>query len=165
MKYILSILIILISGCATVDKALTPVDQTSNSIQNGYTSSSNYVSESYNSVGNSMGNVQSSYYENSFIQFFSDEETTIENREKYFVKWDASNHYNIKQILVKKKNRSMNEAQKMQELKNHFFALAEQKFKYITESEYFKTEESIHEAKIWLAKVLLPAPPLLFITM
>ncbi len=33
------------------------------------------------------------------------------------------------------------------------YELAGQKFKYITESEYFQTEESIYEAKIWLAKV------------
>ena len=79
MKYTISILvtIILFSGCATMDKVLTPVDDNINKSESIYNDIKYDVDESITNMNQNIKGLSSDFHESALVKFFSDENKII----------------------------------------------------------------------------------------
>jgi LPP20 lipoprotein len=166
---LLLILTLLFSGCATVDKALVPVDNLVNDTESTYQKASHSMNETMNNIGNSAASLKSDFFENSLIKFFSSDETISKNREDSYVLWKSASTYNANNILSDslketdiKNPDTLKTSQKMKILKDYFFQVLKDKHSKKFSSKYKKPEfdefltdreniNKIHEYKIALA--------------
>lgn len=164
-KIILMISISVLSGCATLDKAMTPVDKGVNSTKSVYQKTGHSVGETINNIGDGAASLSSSLHESSLFKLFKSDKSIFERRSKDFVVWKGASKYKLKKILKKHlkktdiKNPDLLEAsQKMIILKDHFFDLLKKqhadnfskKFKKPTFNEFLTDRENIqkiHEYK------------------
>lgn len=130
MKYIFSMLfVIVLTGCATMDKALTPIDKNLNKSESLYNDVKYDVDESINSMAQNLNDLKTDLYESPIVQYFSDEKQILEFRDKNFVKWSRNSNYNSRQIIrqyLVRNNISLNErdlkvSDKMDILNKYFF--------------------------------------------
>lgn len=125
---ILLILTILLSGCATVDKAFIPVDNVVNSTHKTYQSAGHSVSETMNDISNSAASLKSNFYESSLVKLFVSDETLTQNREQNYVIWNDASTYNAFDIIksnidtnVIQDPAALSISQQMKILKEYFF--------------------------------------------
>lgn len=160
----------LLSGCATMDKGLKPIDKGLYNIKAAYKSASNTTTEAARKISNSVDGLGSDFYETSFVKFLSDDETVLKKRDENFIKWSNASQYNSKTIIRKflRKNkiydikeRNLKLSQKMNILKNHFFEQLKQehinkfkrKHKKVTFDKFLTDRENIQ--KIYDYKMVL----------
>ena len=131
MKYIFSIITItiLFSGCAMMDKALTPLDHNINKSESIYNDIKYDVDKSITNINQNIKGLSSDFHESSFVKFFSDEKKIIEYRDENFVKWSKKSNYNSRKLIKRyldKNNMKLNEkdlklSDKMDILNKYFF--------------------------------------------
>ena len=102
IKQLFIINILLLSGCATIDKALIPVDNAVNQTKSTYQGAGHSISETVNDLDNSTTNLQSSFYESSLIKLFLSDDSISKNREQYYVGWNNSSGYIANKIIESK---------------------------------------------------------------
>ena len=169
-KQLFIISILLLSGCATVDKALVPVDNAVNQTKSTYQSAGHSISETMNDLDNNTTDLQSSFYESSLIKLFLSDDSISKNREQYYVSWNNSSGHIANKIIKSKladseiKNPdNLKTSQKMVILKDHFFDSLKNKHARAFSSKHKKPEfnefltdreniEKIHQYKTALAE-------------
>jgi hypothetical protein len=167
---ILLIYIFIFSGCATLDKAMRPVDSAMNSTESTYQSASHSVNETMDGMGDSAAKLESLFYESSFVKVFVSDETIANNREQNYVTWKGASKHDANQIFLKKlEDTNLNNTdalttpQKMEILKEYFFEQQKQMHADAFAAEHKKPEldefltdreniQKIHEYKIALAE-------------
>ena len=124
--FFITIILIIFTGC-------TAIENVKYSTKSTYKRVTHATDETLNKVSDNIDDIKSNYYENSFVKFFSDDETIFKNREENFIKWSKSSRYNADSILKAhlRKNKSkinpknLTTENKIQILKDYFFKLAE----------------------------------------
>lgn len=139
MKYSISILvtIILFSGCATMDRVLTPVDKKINKTKSIYNEIKYSVDESLNNLNKDVKDLELDIYESPIVKFFSNDKSIIKYRDKNLVKWSNTSEYNSKKLIQKyllKNNIRLNEndlkvSDKMDILNKFFFDKLKHEYK------------------------------------
>jgi len=129
-KYALIITGTLISGCATLDKAMTPVDKGINSTKTVIQNIDHSIGETMSNLGNSVSDMKAGLMESSLMQMFVSDDTILENRQNNYVTWEKATQYNANSILKQAlKETDINDpeklktSQKMSILKDYFFQL------------------------------------------
>lgn len=105
------------------------VTETANSTEQGYKKVGNYLGEASQNVVDAKNTVVAEIKENSLIRLFRDDKDIIKNREKHFVKWQASSSFNPTNIYSQYLRTSglggsvsdLNTSQKMVVLKDYFY--------------------------------------------
>jgi len=108
MKHSISIFvtIILFSGCAPMDRVLTPVDKKINETKSIYNEIKYDVDESISSINQNIKGLTSDFHESSLSKFFSDEKKIIEYRDENFVKWSKKSTFNSRQLIERYLNKN-----------------------------------------------------------
>lgn len=125
----ISILVTLFTGCATVDKALVPVDNTVYKLKTIYKDTHHSIKETYNNTSHNINELKSNIYETPVVNIIFDDDDILVNRDQNFIKWSGSTNYSSIKIIksyMKKNNISLDEnslkvSDKMNILKEHFF--------------------------------------------
>jgi len=171
MKYTFIILLITIvfSGCAMMDRALTPVDNNINKSETIYNDIKYDVDKSINNINQNIKGLASDLHESSIVKFFSDEKTILKYRDENFVKWSEKSRYNSKQLIVKYLNKNdikLNErdlkvSDKMDilnkfffnKLKNEYARKFQQKNKKVTFDSFLTDRENINKIHNYKTKL------------
>jgi len=127
---------LIFSGCAVVDKTLTPVDSTIYNTKSVYYDTANYFDSSLQNASISVANTKSNLYENFIVKFFLEDESILKNREESFVKWSTGSQYNDSYIIrkyLKEQKSTLNEKElalsdKMEILKKYFFGILKKEY-------------------------------------
>lgn len=126
----LLILCCTLPACATMDKAMRPVDSVTHGTESTYQSASNSVSETFNDLGEGTSRVKSGIMESSLGKLFMSDESIAEHREASFVTWKNGSQHNLNKILHAGASESgiadpsaLQTADKMKILKEYFFKL------------------------------------------
>jgi len=161
---------LLMSGCATIDKALIPVDNALNTTESAFQSAGHSIGETMDDMGQGIDNLKSGFFENLLIKMFLSNESISLNREKYFVVWNDASDYYASQILKNslkdsdiKDPHALKTSDKMKILKDYFFQLLKQQHAREFSSKNPKPEfnefltdreniEKIHQYKMALAE-------------
>jgi len=141
-------------GCATMDNTIHKSKATSQSAGHS-------INKSVDNIANSVGDIEADIYESSFIKFFADDKTILENREKYFIKWNKSSRTSSKNIINKyiKANKlkinfnKITISQKMNIINQYYFNDFEKKhiqkfkidYKKFKEDEFLTDRENIEK--------------------
>ena len=166
----LFISVFLLSSCATVDKAMKPVDEVMHGTESTYQSASHSVSETMNSIGEGASKIRSGIYETALAKMFLSDETVAKNREENYVIWNSTSKYDVNKILSESVKESgiddasaLKTSDKMKILKDYFFQVLKEEHardfstkhkkpefnEFLTDRENIKT---IHAYKIALAE-------------
>ncbi|RLA73473.1 MAG: hypothetical protein DRG78_22560 [Epsilonproteobacteria bacterium] len=139
---LISIALSLFTACAskqeiikTKDTTLISYDEKAYAVKNSYQDSKQFVKKSYSTVTNYFNNTSDDFYENSFIQFISSDETILEKRKNLII-WKDGNSKNssyiIKNYLKNNKKdvdyKGLNLAQKMKILNDYFFNMKQKEY-------------------------------------
>lgn len=133
------------SAVKTKDTIMTPVDKTTNLVEESYEGVSHFFSKISSSVSNGSSSLKNSLVDNSFSKYLFSDEYIIESR-KDLVVWKNFNNQNEKTILKnylkqKKINLSYKELSintKLQLLNDYYFDLAQNAFKESIQRKYPK---------------------------
>jgi len=164
-KYAQIIAITLISGCATLDKAMTPVDEGINSTKTAIQKIDHSIGETMSDIGNSVSDMKAGIMENSLMKLIVSDDSILESRQNNYVTWKEATQYNANSILKQALETtdinnpdSLKTSDKMSILKDYFFKLLKeehankfsQKHKKPEFSEFLTDRENIqkiHEYK------------------
>lgn len=120
----------LISGCATLDKAMTPVDEGINSTKTVFQRIGHSIGETMSDIGDSVSDMKAGFMESSLMKMMVSDDSILENRKNNYVTWENSTTYNANLILNKSLEAteiespdSLKTSQKMSILKDYFFNL------------------------------------------
>ena len=163
-------LLLLFTGCATLDKAIIPVDETINKLEAAHQKSGHSREENFDALGDATDKIKSAFHESAFAKFFSSDETIAQNRKQYFVVWNSASEYDTNKILIEKLKGSgisdpetLKTSDKMKILKEYFFQVLKEQHAMEFASRHKKPEFNefltdreninlIHEYKIALAE-------------